>query len=179
MAESTLLLGTILFRGFELPERVRWGGAQKLAVHHLPGGARVIDALGRDDADIVWSGVFSGSDAALRARALDLMRVDGGFWPLTWNWFFYTVVIAKFVADYARPNWIPYCITCKVVRDETASAVEMAVSLAANVLTDLSAATDLGCDVALDTALCSVTTTQATQPGTGAYVIPTCIDQNS
>ena len=105
-------------------------GRQRLAVHGLPGGVRVIDALGRDDADIVWSGVFSGSDAAARARALDLMRAEGGFWPLTWDWFFYTVVIARFDADYTRSNWIPYRITCTVLRDETAAAVETAVSLA-------------------------------------------------
>src|ERR1035438_3000846 len=115
MAEGTLLLGPILFRDFELPERVRWGGAQKLAVHRLPGGARVIDSLGRDDADIAWSGVFSGSDAALRAGTLDLIRAEGSSWPLTWDWFFYTVVIARFDADYTRPNWIPYRITCTVV----------------------------------------------------------------
>src|SRR3954469_21838480 len=104
MSDGTLLLGPILFQDFEMPERVRWGGAQRLSVHRLPGGARVIDALGRDDFDIAWSGVFSGDDATLRARGLDLMRAEGGVWPLTWNWFFYSVVIAVFQADYTRRN---------------------------------------------------------------------------
>ena len=170
MAEGALLLGPILFKGFALPERVRWGGTHKLAVHRLPGGARVIDAMGRDDADIVWSGVFSGSDAALRARAMDLMRAGGGSWPLTWDWFFYTVVIARFDADYSRPNWIPYRITCTVVRDETAVAVETTVSLAASVMSDLAAAQGLNCGVALDTVIGSLGTTRATQPGSGTYL---------
>jgi hypothetical protein len=170
MAESALLLGPILFQDFELPERVRWGGRQKLTVHRLPGGVRVIDSLGRDDADIVWSGVFSGTDAALRARAVDLMRADGGFWPLTWNLFFYTVVISRFDADYARSNWIPYRIACTVVRDEAAALVECAVSLATSVLGDLGAAQALGCGVVLDTAIGSIGVTQATQPGSSAYV---------
>lgn len=170
MAEGALLLGPILFQNFEMPERVRWGGRQQLSVHRLPGGVRVIDSLGRDDADIVWTGTFSGADAAVRARTLDLMRAKGGAWPLTWDWFFFTVVIARFDADYTRPNWIPYRITCSVVRDETAAAVETAVSLATSVLGDLTAAQGLGCGVALGAAIGSLGTAQATQPGTGAFV---------
>ncbi len=170
MAEGALLLGPILFQDFELPERVRWGGRQQLSVHRLPGGVRVIDSLGRDDADIVWSGTFSGSDAAVRARTLDLMRAEGGACPLTWDWFFFTVVIARFDADYTRPNWIPYRITCTVLRDETAAAVEAVVSLATSVLGDLTAAQGLGCGVALGAAIGSFGTSQATQPGSGAYV---------
>jgi hypothetical protein len=169
MAEGALLLGSILFQDFELPERVRWGGRQRLMVHRLPGGVRVVDALGRDDGDIVWSGVFSGSDAAARARALDLMRAEGGSWPLTWDWFFYTVVIARFDADYARSNWLPYRITCKVVRDETAAAVETAVSVATSVLGDLASAQGLGSGVAFGAAISSLGSAQATQPGSSAY----------
>ena len=170
MAEGALLLGPILFQDFELPERVRWGGKQQTAIHRLPGGVRVVDSLGRDDADIVWSGVFSGGDAAARARALDLMRAEGGPWPLTWDWFFYTIVIGRFEADYTRPNWIPYRITCTVVRDETAAAVEAVVSLASSVLGDLTAAQGFGCAVAFGAAIGSLASVQATQPGSSAYV---------
>ena len=169
MAEGTLLLGPILFQDFELPERVRWGGSQQLTVHRLPGGVRVIDSMGRDDADIVWSGVFSGGDAAVRARALDLMRAEGGSWLLTWDWFFYTVVIARFDVDYARSNWIPYRITCKVVRDEAAALMETAVSLTTSVLGDLASAQGLGSGVAFGAAVGSLASTQATQPGSSAY----------
>src|SRR5437660_207843 len=105
---TSLLLGTVLFQEFELPEKISWGGAQRLVVHRLPGGGRVIDTLGRDDAEIAWSGVFSGPDASARARLIDLMRADGSVWPLTWDSFFYSAIVGKFAADFARPNWIPY-----------------------------------------------------------------------
>ncbi|MCW3477649.1 hypothetical protein [Limobrevibacterium gyesilva] len=141
---NALLLGPVLFQTFELPERISWGGAQRLTVHRLPGGARVIDAMGRDDAQITWTGVFTGSDGGLRARLVDLMRADGAVWPLTWDSFFYSVVVAEFRADYARANWIPYRIACTVLRDEAEALVEAGVSLAAGVLGDLAAADGLG-----------------------------------
>ena len=139
-----LLIGPVLLQDFELPERISWGGAQRLAVHRLPGGRRVIDSMGRDDADITWTGVFSGADAGLRARTLDLMRADGGLWPLTWGSYFYSVVVARFDAEYARANWIPYRIICTVLRDETEALVEGVVSLAGGVLGDVAAAAGLG-----------------------------------
>ena len=169
MGQGVLLLGPVLFQDFELPERVRWGGGQRLAVHRLPGGVRVIDAMGRDDAEIMWCGVFSGPDAGLRARSLDLMRADGSPWPLTWDWFFYTVVIARFEADYAKANWIPYRIVCTVVRDEAAAVVDATISLAASVLGDLSAAGDFDSGVALDGATGALAVPGATQPGSAAY----------
>jgi hypothetical protein len=63
MSDIVLVLGPVAFSDFEDPERIRFGGAQRLAVHKLPGGARVIDALGPDDTEIGWSGIF-----AARAR---------------------------------------------------------------------------------------------------------------
>ncbi len=162
-----LLIGPVLLQDFELPERVLWGGRQRLAVHRLPGGRRVIDAMGRDDADIAWSGAFSGEDAVLRSRAIDLMRADGGVWPLTWGSFFYSVVVSRFDADYSRPNWIPYRIACTVLRDEAAAVVEEGLSLAAGILGDVAEAGglfDLGAAaglVALPAALRQGTADQA------------------
>src|SRR5581483_2518914 len=141
---NILLLGPVLFQDFELPERIAWGGAQRLAVHKLPGGARVIDAMGRDDREISWSGVFSGADAGLRARAIDLLRAEGAVWPLVWDAFFYSVVVARFEADYAGANWIPYRIACTVLRDEAEAVVEAVLSLAATALGDLASAAALG-----------------------------------
>ncbi|MCC6717365.1 MAG: hypothetical protein IT555_05730 [Acetobacteraceae bacterium] len=132
-----LLIGPVLLEAFELPSRVGWGGRQRLAVHRLPGGRRVIDAMGRDDADVVWAGVFTGEDAVFRARAVDLMRAGGLVWPLSWGSFFYTVVVGRFEADYTRENWIPYRIACTVLRDEAAGLAEDALSLAGGVLADL------------------------------------------
>ena len=47
-----------------------------MALHRRPGGGRIIDALGRDDAQITFSGVFSGSNTTLRARSIDELGLD-------------------------------------------------------------------------------------------------------
>ncbi len=72
--------------------------------------------MGRDDAQIAFSGIFSGSDATLRARILDELRASGLTLPLTWDVFFYTVMISEFHADYRNGWWIPYQITCTVLQ---------------------------------------------------------------
>ena len=164
-----LLLGPVLFEDFELPERISWGGAQRLAVHQLPGGARVIDTLGRDDAVITWSGVFSGGDAATRARLVDLMRADAVVWPLTWDAFFYSVVVSQFRADFTRSNWIPYRIGCTVLRDEAEGLVETALSLGASLLHDVATADGLGSGVSLGGPLTALAVPGASTLGTSAY----------
>jgi hypothetical protein len=164
---TMLLLGPVVFQDFELPARVRFGGTQRLAVHQMPGGARVIDMLGRDDAEIGWSGVFSGSDAPERARLIDLMRAEGGVWPLTWDAFFYSVIVSRFEAEYARPNWIPYRAICTVLRDEAQALVEEAVSLIGGVAADLASASGAGID--LTAANSSVAVSGAGVRGSAAY----------
>lgn len=166
---SYLLLGAVLFQDFELPERISWGGAQRLAVHRLPGGERVIDAMGRDDKEISWSGVFTGSDAGVRARQIDLMRAEGSLWPLAWDAFFYSVVVARFDADYAHSNWIPYRITCTVLRDEAEALVEAAVSLAAGALADLTSADGFDSGVDFSSPLAALAAPGATTRGSAAY----------
>jgi hypothetical protein len=140
MTNTTLLLGPVVFQDFEVPCGINFGGKQRLAVHRLPGGARVIDALGRDDADICFAGIFCGNDATFRARLLDEMRALGTPLPLTWDVFFYTVFVSQFQADYATSNWIPYKITCTVLRDEASALIETALSLGATVLGDIGTA---------------------------------------
>jgi hypothetical protein len=169
MSNAALMLGPMLFRDFEMPDRVGWGGAQRLSVHRLASGLRVIDALGRDDADIVWNGVFTGEDAPQRARALDLMRTGGAVWPLTWNWYNYSVVVASFRAEYLRPNWIPYRISCKVLRDESAGTLDAAVPIAAALNGDLAAADGFGSGVALGAAIVAVSATDAATRGSVAF----------
>jgi hypothetical protein len=160
-----LQLGTVNFQDFEIPARIRFGGAQRLAVHVLPGGARVIDAMGRDDADIAWSGMFSGSDAAERARGIDLMRAQGGVWTLAWDEFCYLVVVGQFDAAYEHSNWVPYRISCKVVQDLAQSAASVVAPVVTSVLADL------GIVTAVDTsaAVIALAATGALSPGTAAY----------
>lgn len=161
-----LLLGPVGFAGFEMPARICFGGAQRLAVHQLPGGARVIDAMGRDDADIAWSGAFAGPDAADRARLLDLMRAEGAALPLAWDAFCYTVVISEFEAHYQHANWVPYRIVCLVLLDQTEVAFEAAYDLTTGLLGDLTQA-QAGFDVSGAIAVLGVA--GATVPGSLAY----------
>jgi hypothetical protein len=160
-----LQLGPVSFQDFELPGQIRFGGKQRLAVHVLPGGTRVIDALGRDDGDIGWSGTFSSADAADRARAIDLMRVQGAVWTLAWDAFCYLVVIDGFDATYERVNWVPYRISCKVVRDLAQTIAVVVESVATGVLGDLAAVTGIN----TAPAIAALGVAGAVSPGTAGY----------
>ena len=137
MSGIARIVGAGVFEDFEAGAGIRFGGEQRVVVHKLPG---VLDAMGRDDADITLSGTFSGPDGTLRARMLDELRVAGNALPLTWDIFFYTVIIRDFQADYRNSYWIPYRLVCSVLRDEAAALVETALSLAGSIGGDLAAA---------------------------------------
>ena len=163
MSDFSLTLGPVAFAGFELPSSITVGGRQRLAMHRLPGGLRVIDALGPDPADIAFSGIFTGPDAADRARLLDTLRVAGATLPLAWDAFAYTVIVEQFEADYRSPWWIPYRLTCSVLRDEVAALVTTAIQLAPTLSADLLAAGNLAA-----TASVAVSAPGATTAGTPA-----------
>jgi hypothetical protein len=113
-----LTLGAVTFANFEVPQKINFGGQQMLAVHKLIGGQREINAMGRDDDDITWAGLFGlDGTAVFRARFLDSMRIAGTPIPLTWDQFNYTVVIKEFKCNFERTYQIPYSITCTVVQD--------------------------------------------------------------
>lgn len=116
-ADTVLTLGDFEFARYEVPEQITFGGEQRLVVHELVGGARVIDAMGRSDAPLEWSGLFQGENALARARYLDGLRVAGQSLILTWDEFMFEVVIASFRADYQRFYQIPYRINCTVLQD--------------------------------------------------------------
>ncbi len=112
------VLGPVAFQGFEVPERISFGGKQQLAVHNLPGGGRVVDALGPEEAPMRWSGTFSGPDAAERVRMLERLRRSGEALPLSWDGWRFTVVIQEFAAETTSPWWIPYHIQLCVLPDD-------------------------------------------------------------
>ena len=116
-ADTVLTLGDFEFARYEIPEQITFGGDQRLVVHELVGGTRVIDAMGRADAPLEWSGLFQGENALARARYLDGLRVAGQSLILTWDEFMFEVLVASFRADYQRFYQIPYRISCTVVKD--------------------------------------------------------------
>jgi hypothetical protein len=126
--------------GFEVSGAVRFGGKQALTVHRLPGGGRVIDALGPDDADISWAGILSGGNAADRARLLDGLRRNGLTVTLAWDSFLIAVVVGELLLDFTNPWWIPYRIRCVVASGVNAPPMGTNLTAQSAVLTDLGAA---------------------------------------
>ena len=112
---AALTLGDITFSDFEVPEHFVVGGKHRLVIHSLPGGGRVVDAMGADDAPIRWSGIFSGQQAAERVRAIERLRRSGQRQTLTWDAWLYSVVVQEFEAEIASSWWIPYRITLCIV----------------------------------------------------------------
>lgn len=115
-----LTLGGVVFSGFEVPDVIATGGDQALVIHKLPGGSRIIDAMGADHRDLSWSGRFRGGNAEARARLLDGYRIGGKAFLLTWSTFRYRVIVRSFEAQYQQPFEIPYSISCTVLSDESA-----------------------------------------------------------
>ena len=172
MSDFSLTLGPVAFAGFEIPSSITLGGRQRLAIHKLPGGLRIIDALGPDPADLAWSAIFTGPDAADRARLLDAIRVAGLPLLLTWDAFLYTVIVQSFEADYRSPWWIPYRLTCAVLRDEAAALVTSTVALASDLAPDLASDLATAGTFAAPAAL-ALAATGATTAGTAAYTTAT------
>jgi hypothetical protein len=168
---SDLILGPVVLSDFEVASGVNFGGEQALAVHDLPGGVRVIDALGRRDGPITFHGYFCGNSAAARARIVDELRGQGLPLPLIWDAFFYTVVIREFIADYQCGWWIPYRITCTVLRDEAAAVIDAVGDLAGSVLGDVGSAVAAAAPAGIDLSAIPATLAAAgsTVAGTAVY----------
>lgn len=114
---DVMFLGPVIFTDFSKPGPLQFGGRQAMAMHKLPGGARVIDTLGQDDMDLTWSGRFYQSDAYDTCLLLDALRRAGTALPLVFGGQYFTVVIADFRSEIVRlPHLMNYSITC-VVQD--------------------------------------------------------------
>jgi hypothetical protein len=136
-----LTLGSVVFQNFEIPQELPFGGAHMLVVKKLVGGDRVIDAMGRDDAEKAWSGRFRGSQAEARARILDQMRIGGQQQILTWSSLRFLVVIDRFEARFSGgPQEIPYSISWTVLQDLSAPILVAAPSADSLIFGDLSSA---------------------------------------
>lgn len=121
-------LGGFVFRDFEIPEDLIFGGHQKTIEHHLIGGTRIVDAMGPVPAPVCWQGRFRGSDAMSRAATIDAMRQAGAQVPLIWGSLFRMVVVSTFIAKPQKAWEVPYQIECKVVDDPTMAGAGFGVA---------------------------------------------------
>jgi hypothetical protein len=175
LSDVALVLGPVQFHGFEIPDRIGFGGQQRLAVHDMPGGQRVIDTLGPTPTDIAWSGIFSGPAATLRARTLDALRVQAAVLTLSWDVFFYSVVISSFQASFHNSAWVPYEIRVSVLIDADQQAASLVGDLPGDVLGDAASATDFAtlAGVGLSTLQSALAAPNATVLQSSAYVAAT------
>lgn len=148
-ADTVLKLGDFAFGRYEVPEQITFGGDQQLAVHQLVGGARVVDAMGRSDMPLSWSGMFLGENARDRARYLDNLRTTGLPLRLEWDQLAYQVVVSHFEADFQRFYKLPYRIACTVVADLATPTTTIAYAGVDQALRDdMNAANTLGAGIA-------------------------------
>ena len=152
-AAVVLRLGSISFDQFEVTSAVQFGGSQRLAVHRLAGGGRVVDILGRDEGEISFSGFFAGLEATSRARQLDFLRASGTTLPLSWDVFYYSVVIRDLSADYTNAFWIPFRVRCTVIRDEAAPVSQYSPSAITTIEADAASAVSLAVQAGLQLGL--------------------------
>jgi len=137
--DTVLRLGDFEFSNLEIPESLALGGAQRLAVHRFPGGAKNVQAMGADHAPLEWGGLFLGSTALERAKYLDFLRVQGAPLELTFFDSTYTVVIERFKFVVERYYKVGYSIGLEVVSDDSQPVETIAPS-------GFDAAIDADCD---------------------------------
>ena len=99
---APLVIGALTLQGYEVPSRITIGGAQAVTIHKLPGGGRIIDAMGADDGSIAWRGLFVGPDASQRARSLDIMRIQGTPQTLSFGDYTFNVIVVHCDYDYQQ-----------------------------------------------------------------------------
>ena len=144
MATDVLILGGVEFSDFSTPPNLAFGGRQALAIHKFPGGERVIDTLGPDEADITWSGTYFSEDAYSQCLLLDSMRKSGQEISLIFGEQFRLVVISSFTPKIIRfPQYIEYTITCVVSSDPTSGVGGYSLSAEALIVSDIAGALGL------------------------------------
>ena len=139
--QDVLTLAGVPFIGFSPPDSMMGGGRQAMVVRKLPGGSRVIDTLGPDEADISWRGQFFADDAYANALYLDSLRAAGAQVNLSWGGQSRIVVIAEFLYFVRRlPTWVEYSITLTVAQNPQLGGLTSIVStIDALIASDLAA----------------------------------------
>jgi hypothetical protein len=119
MTDTPVLLGGFAFTSWAVPERINGGGRQRMVVHKLIGGTRVIDVMGWDAEQIRFSGRLRGAGAMLNARLLETLARSGN--PTVFSYWTnrYQVIVDAFSWSFERYYEIPYTISLTVVADLT------------------------------------------------------------
>jgi hypothetical protein len=98
-------VGDVPFFDLEAPERLGpFGGVQRMAQHEFPGGIITQQKYGAFPSPLVWTGIFLGTDALLRATTLDRLRVAGEEVALTYGPYVLLGTITEFEAT-VRYQW--------------------------------------------------------------------------
>jgi hypothetical protein len=136
MATDILVLGSIVFDSWSTPRRMPFGGEQQLAVHRLPGGSRVIDTLGPDEKDIMFTGIMYNDNAYGVADELDSVRISGAQVPLIFAGRFYLVIVRETQVDIRRfPQLVEYHVSCLVVQNNMAGPLGAIASTTSQLVT--------------------------------------------
>jgi len=166
-------LGPVQLTGMAVPASIPIGGKQALTVHKLPGGARIIDAMGQDDAEIGWRGILDMQDASVTARTLDKLRRSGSVITLAWDVFSYQVIVSEFNCDTRLVPPMNYSIKLTVLADNTLVTGISPVSMALQVVQDLSTGNPIGAISAVSAGIVGTSVTDASTAAgaSGATVV--------
>jgi hypothetical protein len=115
ISSSSLKLGSFSFEGLESPDQIVLRTKQRLAIHYLGSGSSLIDSLGQDATIVSFRGIFSGTQAATRIRAIQYLRSQGQPIPLIWGSTTSSVVIRELELTYSSIQWVSYKLSCCVV----------------------------------------------------------------
>ena len=155
--------GTFEFLDFEIPERIVIPGRQKVAIHQMIGGKRLIDVLGVEYDPITWSGIFTGSTTKSRVSLLMAMRDAGQKLTLTLDNYSFDVVITDFNPTYEFAYRQPYSISLAVIKrnDEPLSVDALTGALNALINSDIGKAVGLSNIIDIQTVTDAVSTVQS------------------
>ena len=135
MATDQLILGPLAFDDWSTPSRLPFGGKQAMAVHKLPGGARVVDTLGPDEMDIRFSAILWGDAAYDAALALNGLRQSGLAVPLMFGGQFYLVIVEEATVTLERyPQYALYEVTCLIAANPMAGGLGAVVSTVTSIV---------------------------------------------
>ena len=116
MGEPLLTIGSYIFSNLEVPEKIVVRSKTRLVVHQLGSGSSIVDALGEEPEIVSFSGIFAGENAEARARPIEAIRSNSAPVPLVWGSRTLQVVIQRFELTYVSNRWIPYKISCYVLK---------------------------------------------------------------